>query len=78
MLFRSGSFTALKRSGHTILPPRLNLFRYIPAGLGARKLAALITSDFGRIALAGHAATAKAEMQNLRAGFEHVVRNVKK
>ena len=73
-----GSFTALKRSGHTILPPRLNLFRYIPAGLGARKLAALITSDFGRIALAGHAATAKAEMQNLHAGFDSAVRSAKR
>jgi len=37
--------------------------RWIPAALGAGKIAALLQSEFGRIALAAHAATARDEMR---------------
>ena len=36
--------------------------RWMPPALGARKIAALLQSEFGRIALAGHAMTARDEM----------------
>ena len=36
--------------------------RWIPAALGARKIAALLQSEFGSIAVAAHAATARDEM----------------
>lgn len=56
------SFAAIRRAGYPVLPRSLNVMRWIPAALGAGKVASLLKSDFGRIALAGHAATARDEM----------------
>jgi 2-dehydropantoate 2-reductase len=55
-------FAAIRRAGYPILPRGLNVMRWIPAALGAGKIAALLQSEFGRIALAAHAATARDEM----------------
>ena len=55
-------FAAIRRAGYPILPRGLNVMRWIPAALGAGKIAALLQSEFGRIALAAHAATARNEM----------------
>ena len=38
--------------------------RWIPPALGARRIAALLQSEFGRIALAGHALTARDEIHD--------------
>ena len=59
----------VRKSGYPILPSRLKSFRFIPAGIGARKIAALMESKFGRIALAGHANTARGEMHHLAQGL---------
>jgi 2-dehydropantoate 2-reductase len=58
---------AVQRAGHPVLPRRLNLLRWVPAVMGARKIATLLASRFGQIALAGHAATARDEMRSLAA-----------
>jgi ketopantoate reductase len=55
-------FAAIRQTGYSILPRRLNMMRWVPAALGAGRIAALLQSEFGRIALAGHAGTARAEM----------------
>ena len=55
----------IRKAGYPILPRSLNIFRWIPAALMARKVASLLQSDFGRIALAGHATTARDEMRSL-------------
>ncbi len=55
-------FAAIRLAGYPILPRGLNVMRWIPAALGARRIAALLESKFGRIALAAHAATARDEM----------------
>jgi hypothetical protein len=55
--------TTIRRAGYPILPRRLNVMRWMPPVLGARKIARLLRSDFGRIALAAHAATARDEMR---------------
>ena len=57
-------FAAIRWAGYTILPRGLNIMRWIPAALGAGRVAALLQSDFGRIALAGHAAAARDEMHS--------------
>lgn len=55
-------FVAIRRAGYPILPRGLNAMRWIPAALGAGKISTLLRSEFGRIALAAHAATARDEM----------------
>lgn len=57
-------FAAIRRAGYPVLPRVLNVMRWIPPALGARKIAALLQSEFGRIALAAHAMTARDEMHN--------------
>ena len=57
------NFAAIRRAGYPILPRSLNLMRWIPSGLGASKVAALLQSEFGRIALVAHAAAARDEMR---------------
>jgi hypothetical protein len=44
---------------------RLNIMRWIPAALGADRIATLLQSEFGHIALVGHAANARDEMHGL-------------
>lgn len=55
----------IRKVGYPILPRALNAFRWVPAALVARKVASLLKSDFGQIALAGHATTAREEMRSL-------------
>ena len=57
----------VRRSGYPIMPRDLNIMRWIPAALGARKVGALLQSEFGRVALAAHAATARDEMRGFAA-----------
>ena len=57
--------TAARRAGHTILPRSSNVMRFIPAALGAGRIATLLQSDFGRIAMAGHAAEQRDSRQIL-------------
>ena len=59
----------VKKRGYPILPGRLRLFRFFPAGPGAAKTAKMLRSPFGRIALGGHAAAARAEMSHLAEGL---------
>ena len=54
--------TAIRRAGYPILPRSLNIMRWAPAALGVGKVATVLQSEFGRIAIAGHAATARDEM----------------
>lgn len=61
-------FAAIRRAGYPILPRSLNVMRWVPAALGAGRIAALLRSEFGRVALVGHAATARDEMR----GFDSV------
>lgn len=60
----SQGLAAIRRAGYPILPRGLNVMRWIPAALGVGRIAALLTSDFGRIAMAGHAQAARDEMQH--------------
>lgn len=60
---------AVRRAGYPVLPRGLNIMRWVPTWLGARKIGSLLSSRFGRIALAGHAATAREEMHSLAQDF---------
>lgn len=60
---------AVRQAGYPILPRGLNILRWIPAALGTGKIATLLQSDFGRIALAAHAATSRAEMNSFTTDF---------
>jgi 2-dehydropantoate 2-reductase len=55
----------VRQNGYPVLPKGLKMFRFMPSTLGAMKLARLLRSRFGEIALAGHASTARNEMQHL-------------
>ena len=52
-------------NGYPVLPKGLKVFRFIPAALGAMKIAGTLRSRFGEVALAGHANTARNEMRHL-------------
>ena len=68
---------ALKELDIQIVPKKLKLLARFPLGIVKRKLLKLFNSDFGRIALAGHADAAKDEMIRISEDFLEVVRNVK-
>ena len=55
----------VRLNGYPILPKGLKAFRFIPVALGTMKIAGTLRSRFGEIALAGHASTARNEMQHL-------------
>jgi ketopantoate reductase len=55
----------VRQNGYPVLPKGLKIFRFTPATLGAMKIARLLRSRFGEIALAGHASTARNEMRHL-------------
>lgn len=65
----SQGLAAIRRAGYPILPRGLNFMRWIPAALGAGRIATLFQSEFGRIALAGHAKTARDEMHAIATDF---------
>ena len=65
----SAAFRVVERAGFPILPKGLRMMKYIPAWLGARRIGQLLDSDFGRIAIAGHAKSARAEMHAIAQDF---------
>ena len=67
---------ALKELGIPILPKKFKLFTWFPISIIRKKLLKLINSEFGRIALSGHANAAKNEMKRLSDDFFEVVKNV--
>ena len=68
---------ALKELGIPILPKKFKLMRLIPVYFLKRRLKNLINSDFGKIALSGHADCAKIEMKKIAGDFRELVQNVK-
>jgi len=60
-------FAAVRAAGYPLLPRGLHLLPWIPTGIGARKIASLLRSRFGQVALAGHARAAHDELQSLAA-----------
>ena len=71
------NFRALKELGIPIIPKKFKLLRYIPKSSLVKKIRELVDSDFGRIALSGHANSAKDEMKRLTDDFRNLVMNVK-
>ena len=65
----SAAFRVVERAGFPILPRSLRMMKYIPAWLGARRIGQLFNSDFGRIAIAGHAKSAREEMHAIAQDF---------
>jgi len=68
---------ALKELGIPILPKKFKLLTWIPLSIIIKKLIKLLNSEFGRIALSGHANAAKNEMKRLSDDFFEVVKNVR-
>jgi len=71
------NFNALKEMGINILPGKLRVLRLIPTFILKRKLKNLIASEFGRVALAGHANSARNEMRKISEDFRELVKDVK-
>ncbi|MGI9659869.1 MAG: ketopantoate reductase family protein, partial [Gaiellaceae bacterium] len=65
----SAGFRVVERAGFPILPKGLRVMKYVPGWLGARRLSRLFDSDFGRVAIAGHARSARAEMHAIAQDF---------
>lgn len=55
----------VRQNGYPVLPKGLKIFRFMPSTLGAMKIARLLRSRFGEIALAGHANAARTEIRHL-------------
>lgn len=68
---------ALKDLDIPILPKKYRMLRWIPLFILRNKILKLMNSDFGRIALSGHADAAKMEMKKLTNDFQKVVENAK-
>jgi 2-dehydropantoate 2-reductase len=68
---------ALEEIGVKILPEKFKIMKFIPAFFLKRKLKNLIDSEFGRVALSGHADSAKNEMVKLSEDFRNLVRDVR-
>jgi 2-dehydropantoate 2-reductase len=68
---------ALKELNTPILPKKLKSLSWIPTFIIRKKLLKLINSDFGRIALSGHASAAENEMTKLTDDLFEIVKNVK-
>lgn len=68
---------ALKELGIPILPKKFKLLRRIPLSIIRRKFLKLVNSEFGRIALSGHANAAENEMKKLTDDMFEIVKNVK-
>ena len=58
-----------------ILPKKYRMMRWIPLFIIRKKILDLINSEFGRIALSGHADAAEQEMRRLTLDFFEVVKN---
>jgi 2-dehydropantoate 2-reductase len=68
---------ALIEIGIPILPKKFNMMRFIPEYFLRRKIKDLIGSEFGRVALSGHADAAKDEMVKITEDFRNLIKNVK-
>ncbi len=68
---------ALKELNIPILPKKFKLFTWVPLSIFRRKFLKLINSEFGRIALSGHANAALDEMKKLSDDFFKIVNDVK-
>jgi len=68
---------ALKEKNIEILPKKFKILTWIPLLIIRKKLIGLLNSEFGRIALSGHANAAKNEMKRLSDDFFEVVKDVK-
>lgn len=68
---------ALKELGFPILPKKFKLLTWIPISIIRRKLLKLLNSEFGRIALSGHANAAQNEMKRLTDDLFEIVKDVK-
>ena len=55
----------IRQNGYPILPKGFKMFRFVPAYFSATRIARILRSRFGEIALAGHASTARGEMRQL-------------
>jgi len=67
----------LKELSIPILPKKFKLLTWIPLSIIRKKILKLLNSEFGRIALSGHANAAKNEIKKLSDDFFEVVKNVK-
>ncbi len=68
---------ALKEIGIAILPGKLGMMKVIPTFILKRKLKNLIASEFGRVALSGHANSARNEMIRISEDFRGLVKDVR-
>ena len=68
---------ALKELDIPILPKKFKMLSWIPKFIIKRKLLNLINSDYGMIALSGHARAAKNEMNRIIKNFRYLVKDVK-
>lgn len=68
------NFTALKKMGSAISPPKLNLFRLCPVSLMATILPLVYDSSFGNMFMYQHAVKAKEEMNVLHQVFYEYLR----
>jgi 2-dehydropantoate 2-reductase len=68
---------ALKKLGIPILPKKFKVLGWIPKFIIIKKLRDLLNSDFGRIALSGHADSAHDEMKRLVEDFRELVKDVR-
>jgi 2-dehydropantoate 2-reductase len=71
------NFKALKELGIPILPSKFKTLSLIPTFIIRRKLLNLVNSDFGKIALSGHAMAAREEMIRITNSFRNLVKGVK-
>lgn len=71
------NFKALKELSIPILPKKFKTLAWIPKFIIKRQLRKLVNSEFGRIALSGHADSAYDEMMRLSNDFRDLVKNVR-
>jgi 2-dehydropantoate 2-reductase len=71
------SIKALKDLKIPILPKKFRKLSLIPTSIIRKKLINLTESDFGRIALSGHANAAKGEMKRLTDDFYEIIKAAK-
>lgn len=71
------SIKALKKLNIMILPKKYKIMTWIPKSIIRKKIIDLTDSDFGRIALSGHANAAKQEMRKITDDFFNVIKEAK-
>ena len=71
------NINALKALGFPILPKKFKHISWIPLGIIRKKLQKLTNSEFGRIALSGHADVAQNEMKRLSDDMSEILSEAK-